>query len=534
MEITLLQITLISLFYILCETALPFGSMGTWATISRPLVSGLVVGLILGDPVKGTVVGATINIMFLGVISAGGSLPSDSTAAGVLGSAFAIIGGFDVNTAMALSVPLGMFGSILWVLTMTGQCFFVAIYDKMIEKEKYKSLIWLNTWIPYIVKSAIRFTVCFTILLAGSALIEDLANALSGPVLDGLSIMGGMIPAVGIAMMLLSIFKGKAKWFFFLGFLATTFLNLNTIAIALIFAFIAILVVGFDSSDFTPFTEIESTNESAYKLISKKDLVKSWVLWQYFNESCYNYERMQGLGFCCAMNVVLQKIYKDDPETLQQELKTHSMFFNTDHDFGGLILGVCTAMEEQKKLGADIKREDFVAIKSGLMGPCAGIGDTLSQVVLIPILAIIFINLALQGALWAPIAYTVLFLLIFYGVGYWMLFVGYKSGGEAVLKLMESGIFDKVIEVAQIIGCAVSGSMICNFVSMNFTVSIVQNEVEVFNLQTGVLDAILPNMAPLALTLFIFYLCKKGVKTSYITFGLMIAGFVLGILGIIG
>ena len=57
---------------------------------------------------------------------------------------------------------------------------------------------------------------------------------------------------------------------------------------------------------------------------------------------------------------------------------------------------------------------------------------------------------------------------------------------------------------------------------------------KLFNLQTGVLDAILPNMAPLALTLFIFYLCKKGVKTSYITFGLMIAGFVLGILGIIG
>ena len=81
-------------------------------------------------------------------------------------------------------------------------------------------------------------------------------------------------------------------------------------------------------------------------MISKKDLVKSWVLWQYFNESCYNYERMQGLGFGCAMNVVLQKIYKDDPETLQEELKTHSMFFNTDHDFGGLILGVCTAMEE--------------------------------------------------------------------------------------------------------------------------------------------------------------------------------------------
>lgn len=81
------------------------------------------------------------------------------------------------------------------------------------------------------------------------------------------------------------------------------------------------------------------------------------------------------------------------------------------------------------------------------MGPCAGVGDTLSQVVLIPILAVIFINLATQGAVWAPVAYTVIFMLIFYGVGYWMLNLGYKSGGEVVLKLMESGLLDKVIEV---------------------------------------------------------------------------------------
>lgn len=534
MEISLIQVFLIAAYYVLCESAIPFGSMGTWATISRPLVSGLVVGLILGDPVQGTIIGATINIMFLGIISAGGSLPSDSCSAGILGTAFALVGGLDVNAAMALSVPLGLFGSVLWVITMAGQCFFVTLFDKWVEEGKTKQLMILNMWLPYAIKWTIRFVVISVILYVGSAAIDSITAALSGPVMDALGVMGGLIPAVGIGLMLLAIFKGQARWFFFLGFLATTFLGLGTIAVALIFAIVAILVVGLSSEDFEAFTSIEQTNDMEYKYITKKDLVKSWVAWEYFNESCYNYERMQGLGFCSAIAPNLAKIYGDDKEGLVDALKRHSMFFNTDHNFGGMILGICTAMEEQKKSGADIPTEAFVSLKSGLMGPCAGIGDTISQVVIIPVLAVIFINLGMQGMTWAPIAYSVLFLGIFYGYGYWMLFLGYKGGGEAVLKLMESGIFNKVIEIAQILGCAVSGAMVCNFVSFNWTVSMVQNDVEVFNLQTGVLDAILPGVSPLVLVLGVYYAAKKGVKTSYITFGVMALGFVLGLLGLIG
>lgn len=167
------------------------------------------------------------------------------------------------------------------------------------------------------------------------------------------------------------------------------------------------------------------------------------------------------------------------------------------------------------------------------MGPCAGIGDTVSQVVLLPVLSVIFINLASQGAVWAPIAYTVLFMAIFYGVGYWMLNLGYKSGGEAVLKLMESGIFDKVIKVANILGCAVAGALVCSYISFNWNVTMVQEGVEVFNLQTGVFDAILPNMMPLLLTLGVYGLAKKGVKSSYITFATMALGFVLGVFGLV-
>ena len=114
-----------------------------------------------------------------------------------------------------------------------------------------------------------------------------------------------------------------------------------------------------------------------------------------------------------------------------------------------------------------------------------------------------------------------------------MVNIGYKSGGEAVLKLMESGIFDKVVKVANILGCAVCGALICSYVSFNWNVVMMREGVEVFNLQTGVFDAILPNMMPLLLTMGVYGLSKKGVKSSYITFGTMLLGFVLGLLGVI-
>ena len=530
---SILQIVLISIYFIFAQSTLPFGSMGTWATIDRPLVAGLVVGLILGNPVQGTIIGASINIIYLGIISAGGSIPSDSGMAGIFGTALALAGGLETSTALALSVPLGLLGSVENTVVMTLQCFLVKVIDKWIDEGKSKMVFVGDYVIPYAFKYVIRFIMSFVILYYGSSAINSVATSLDGPYLNALNVMGGMIPAVGLGLMLIAIFKGKARWFFFLGFLGASYLGLGAIPTALIFGIIAILIANFQPEDFEAFKNTQDTNEHQFKLIDKKTLVKSWVRWEIFCETLYNYERMQGIGFCTGMIPCLEKIYKDDKEGLIAAMKRHAMFFNTDHNFGGMILGICVSMEEQKKLGEDIPEEAFVSLKSGLMGPCAGVGDTLSQVVLIPILIIIFINLALQGATWAPIAYTVIFLLIFYGIGYWMLFVGYKNGGETVFKIMESGILDKVIDVANILGCAVTGALLCNYVSFSWNVVMVQNEVEIFNLQTGVFDAILPNAMPLLLTLGVYAAVKKGVKASYVTFGMMIIGFLLGLTGLV-
>lgn len=98
---SVLQAFLVAMLYFLNTTPWPFGGMGNYATIYRPLVNGFLVGLILGDPVKGTIVGATINLMYLGFISAGGAMPSDMALAGILGTALAITGNMDPKIGRA-------------------------------------------------------------------------------------------------------------------------------------------------------------------------------------------------------------------------------------------------------------------------------------------------------------------------------------------------------------------------------------------------------------------------------------------------
>ena len=144
MEMTILQAVLCGIVYWLAVGNLPF--VGLWS-LQRPLVCGAITGLILGHPVQGAVIGATINLVYLGFMSAGGSMPADMGLAGVLGTAYAIVGGLDTDTALALAVPIGILGTIVWAGRMTFDCFFVHMADKYIEEEKYNK-IWPDYCLP--------------------------------------------------------------------------------------------------------------------------------------------------------------------------------------------------------------------------------------------------------------------------------------------------------------------------------------------------------------------------------------------------
>ena len=106
-----IQAIMLALLYYLGNSTWGLG-VGWW-TLMRPLVLGFLSGILLGDPSQGAAVGASINILYLGFIGAGGAVPGDIALAGVVGTALVISAGVDVNTAMSLAVPVGLLGNIV-------------------------------------------------------------------------------------------------------------------------------------------------------------------------------------------------------------------------------------------------------------------------------------------------------------------------------------------------------------------------------------------------------------------------------------
>lgn len=223
---SIMQAILCAVIYWLAEANLPF--VGLW-TLQRPLVCGFLTGCVLGHPVTGAVVGGTINLVYLGFISAGGSMPADMALAGVLGVSYAITGGLDANTALAIAVPLGLLGTIVWYLRMTIDSVFVHMGDKWVAQGKFKNLYLSNVILPQIFSAVICMVPCFLAAYFGADYIQNFIKLCAGKPLQIFEIIGGMMPALGIAITLQYIFKGEARIFLFLGFMIATCFGLTLI-----------------------------------------------------------------------------------------------------------------------------------------------------------------------------------------------------------------------------------------------------------------------------------------------------------------
>lgn len=133
------------------------------------------------------------------------------------------------------------------------------------------------------------------------------------------------------------------------------------------------------------------------KKLSKKTLAKSFRNWSYGNLTCFSQEHMQTFGYLCAMLPIVEELY-DTPEEQKQALQTYSAFFNTEPQIGTMIVGVTAGLEEARANGEAIDDDAINGIRAGLMGPLAGLGDSLIVGTLIPILLGIALGLS-TGAL---------------------------------------------------------------------------------------------------------------------------------------
>ncbi|MDU5110802.1 MAG: PTS system mannose/fructose/sorbose family transporter subunit IID [Clostridium sp.] len=267
--------------------------------------------------------------------------------------------------------------------------------------------------------------------------------------------------------------------------------------------------------------------------LTKKDLFKAYINWITYALSCQNMERMEAPAFVRMMGKIGDKLYTDK-EDKQKLMERHSQFFNTEPLVGAIIPGIAIGLEEKKaQQDNDIPDEMITGIKTALMGPFAGIGDSLISGTLIPILLSIALGLSKDtGSLAGPIFYVVAFLGIMIPLTWGLFYRGYKTGLDAAGAVLSKGIKDKVIRVANIVGLIVVGSISAQYVGAQVGLSYNSGE-SVFALQ-AVLDSIFPSLVPLLLTLLSWFLLdKKKISMGWvfvIFIAIAIVGSLTGIL----
>jgi PTS system mannose-specific IID component len=269
-------------------------------------------------------------------------------------------------------------------------------------------------------------------------------------------------------------------------------------------------------------------------VLDRKDVKRAFWRWTFFSHANYNYERLQATGLIYALKPVLVKLYGDNPEAMKEALQRHMVFFNTEPHFGGVIHGIVIAMEEEKANGAPITTEAINGVKTGLMGPFAGVGDTLWQGTLVPILLAIGISLGIQGNLMGPLLYMVLLGVIMLTLAYNIWMKGYEVGSMGIQKIMGGKMLKSIIMGASILGAMTLGALSASFVTVTCPYVINIGEFQLA-LQTQVFDAILKGMLPLGTTFGTYYLLKKKkMKGTTVLFLLFVLAFTLGMLGILG
>jgi PTS system mannose-specific IID component len=274
------------------------------------------------------------------------------------------------------------------------------------------------------------------------------------------------------------------------------------------------------------------TTATAEKKLTHADLMKAFWRYVFMFQCGWNYERMQSVGYAYTMVPILKKT-RPSEEEFKEAFLTNLNFFNTNPIVGApLIIGAHIALEEA---GASLETTE--GLKVGLMGPLAGVGDTLVWALYNSIIFTIGASMALAGSALGPILVIALVLFPYLGVRYWQFMWAYNQGTNLVTSL-GGGVIARVTEFATIVGLIVVGGFAPSIVKMAISYELkipttVQGQAvtQTINIQQQ-LDAIMPLMLPVLITALAYWLLKRGWSPVAVLGILFVIGFVGGAIGL--
>lgn len=224
--------------------------LGGGATLTlrfSPLMTGLFCGIVMNDVAQAMIITAGIQLIYMGVFSPGGQMPSEPAVAAGVAVPVALLGGLQPEAAISVAVPVGLLGSYLYQFRFFINTFLGKYTDSAVEKLDDKAIQRSIIWLPTIASFILFVPLMFVALYWGAPVIADVISALEGTViLHVLEVVGGGLAAIGIATTIYVIGRKDYLVFFLLAyFMSVIFaeLEITMVTYAILGTLIALIFV---------------------------------------------------------------------------------------------------------------------------------------------------------------------------------------------------------------------------------------------------------------------------------------------------
>lgn len=264
------------------------------------------------------------------------------------------------------------------------------------------------------------------------------------------------------------------------------------------------------------------------KKLSKKTLNHSFLNWFYGHLTCFSQEHMQTFGYMTAMLPIIQELYYTNEEQTEKTL-TYSTFFNTEPQVGSIVVGITAGMEEARANGEPVDDETINGIRAGLMGPLAGIGDSLVVGTLLPILLGIALGLSGGGSPLGAIFYILVWNIGMFLIMRFMYFKGYELGGKAVEVLVgekANAIRDSII----MLGTMVIGGVTASWINITTSFQMLGSDGSVIVDLQKTLNDVYPSILSAVFVLICWYLLSKKRLSPVVVMLILVAVAFVGVL----
>ncbi|AEB06800.1 phosphotransferase system PTS sorbose-specific IIC subunit [Coriobacterium glomerans PW2] len=247
MEVTVVQALIIAIWIAAVMSRALLGGATTTLRFT-PMMTGLVVGVVFGRIAEAMIVTASIQLIYMGVFSPGGQMPSEPAIAAGVAVPVALLSNMSAEAAIAIAVPVGLLGSYLYQLRFFINTLVLSrLSDKYAAESNSKMLSFTIIGLPIIIAFIIYVPFMFVALYFGAPVIADIVGSASGTVIfHVLTTIGGGLAAIGIAVTVYVIGKKNYIAFFLLAYFCAVILkslNVTMITYAIVGGIIAFIYV---------------------------------------------------------------------------------------------------------------------------------------------------------------------------------------------------------------------------------------------------------------------------------------------------